>query len=102
MDVSVEMSPAGGAEALAQDFVGSLKNVNSMSAMDNPQNVNSVMSVDGSIPSVRGPARSLVTSVRNADGSVKKDVTDINPEDGQQGHVPARVSAWYHTTFNLL
>ena len=59
IDVLVEMSPVGA-------IVGSLRNMNSMQCMDNPE------SVDGSIASVRGPARSLVSSVRNADGSVKK------------------------------
>ncbi|QDZ20804.1 amino acid transporter [Chloropicon primus] len=91
--MEVEISPAG----VAQDLMGSLRNVNSMAAMDNPG------SVDGSVASVRGPARSLVSSVRDADGAARKNITELQPEDGNpDSHAPARVSDWYHTTFNLL
>jgi len=58
---------------------------------------------NGSVNSVVGPARSLVTSLRDEDGVIREDAKEIMPEDGEpDNHGPARVSEWYQTSFNLM
>ena len=84
--------------------ISSLRAVNDPAVMSNPKAIGSIQSASGSVTSVVGPARSLVSSVRDpVDGSVRDGVKEIIPEDGEpQGHAPARVSAWYQTSFNLM
>ena len=49
-------------------------------------------------------SRSLMSSLRStADGSIRPDAKAIQPEDGEaDGEGPARVCAWYQTSFNLM
>jgi len=102
-------------KANSMDVVASLRNVNDMKAMDDPKMIGSIASIEGSLKSlaskvsgtsasVRGPARSLVSSIRTSDGTVREDAKEMQPEDGEPDHQhgPARVSDWYHTSFNLL
>jgi len=102
-DVEMAGKPTEGSPPLT-----SLRDVNKMQAMDNPNMIGSICSVNGnsgqSRHSVVGAARSLVSSIRNPyDGSIREEATKITPEDGEPDeHAPARVSAWYHTSFNLM
>ncbi len=44
-----------------------------------------------------------MSSLRSSDGTIRDDFDKIQPEDGEQDiHGPARVSAWYQTSFNLM
>ena len=92
-----------------------LLSVTVLKAMDDPKMIGSIASIEGSLKSlaskvsgtsasVRGPARSLVSSIRTSDGTVREDAKEMQPEDGEPDHQhgPARVSDWYHTSFNLL
>ena len=61
------------------------------------------MGSDASCRRVVGGTRSFVSSLRSSDGTIRDDFDKIQPEDGEQDiHAPARVSAWYQTSFNLM
>ena len=77
-------------------IMSSLRECNDPSVMNDPRKISMQKKVVGS-------ARSIVSSLRNPDGSMRDDATKLQPEDGEADHHgPARVSAWYQTSFNLM
>ena len=88
--------------------------VQDLSCLEQPSMIGSITSFNGSLAgslmgsnkravSVIGPARSLVSSLRNADGTIREDATETKPENGERdAHAPARVSSWYQTSFCIM
>ena len=78
-----------------------LASVTDMNALSNPSSIQNAQTKTRIV----GAARSLVSSVRNVDGSVREDFINkaIKPEDGKRDDFgPARVSPWWSMSFNLM
>ena len=100
MEVDMDQRATPG---MASVMVQSFRSVTDMQdVFESPQRIGSNASSFGSVKVV-GAARSLVSSVRNSDGSVREDAKEIQPEDGQRDyHGPARISPWWSVSFNVL
>uniref|UniRef100_A0A7S3E6Q2 Amino acid transporter transmembrane domain-containing protein n=1 Tax=Chloropicon laureae TaxID=464258 RepID=A0A7S3E6Q2_9CHLO len=103
MEKSGDEGGKGAASKAAEVLVSSFRVTLDPACMDAPSMILNTSSVDASVRSaaVRGPARSLVSSIRSADGSLREDFKRSGDEVDLH-HGPAQVSEWYNTTANLL
>ena len=105
-DVEMSAVPEGQhqrGESLGQSIRGAAAAVlgaEQMRALEDPSLINSTRGsvLGGSFGSkvhIAGASRSLVSSLRNPeDGSIRENITELHPENGQADYGPARVSNW--------
>ena len=113
-DVEMSAVPEGQhqrGESLGQSIRGAAAAVlgaEQMRALEDPSLINSTRGsvLGGSFGSkvhIAGASRSLVSSLRNPeDGSIRENITELHPEDGQADYGPARVSNWWNTSFIIM